>query len=184
MNSFYIFTTALIAFAVAIGAAAFWVFNIKEDKLPTLEKVPRSVFLGMLLVIPDLAWCIPNARPIMPDSLQGLLIPAAIVCAFLAFKFVDYLFSRALGGFFILLAYYFLHDSFAFRTPASPLFAAFCLVMGVIGLFFAGKPYLLRDFIRKSAQSKRLKWLSVSYLGLFSVLCLALGVAQLIRGKI
>ncbi len=180
MNTYYmIYVAGLLLFGCAVVFSGIWIIKLNPDNLSIKEKLPRNVWLGMIFGVAGLIWCIPHSKPILPDSLHPYLIPAVIVCAFLAYNFLDYLFARAIGGFMILLAHYFLHESFTLHTPASPVFAAFCMAMGIVGIFFAGKPYLFRDFIRKAAGNHRLRIGSASVCWVFGIFCVILGVLQL-----
>ena len=133
----------------------------------------------MFFAVVDLLWCIPHTRPLLPDNWHIFLFPAAILFAFVAYNYLDYLFSRAIGGFFILLAYYFLPESFSLHSPAAPIFAIFCFCMGTAGIFFSGKPFLLRDFIRKAADSVRFKIASAAFAMAFGLFSLVLGIVHL-----
>jgi hypothetical protein len=183
-NNFYVYCGALIALSIILGFSAFWIWGVNPENLEKREKTPRLFAIGAVLAIIDIAWVAPQTYYILPANYRALIIPGSILAAFLALKYLDYLFSRALGGFFILLAHYLLHDSFTFHTPFSPLFAVFCFAIGIVGLFFAGKPYLFRDFIRKAAKNKNLKFASISYLSLYAIFCLAVGIIHICRGQI
>lgn len=183
-NNFHVFCGVLIGLSVIWAFGAFWIWGINTENLGKREKTPRLFAIGAILAIIDIAWVAPQTYYILTANYRSLIIPGAIVAVFLALKYLDYLFSRALGGFFILLAHYLLHDSFTYHTPLSPLFAIFCFAIGVIGLFFAGKPYIFRDFIRKAAENKRLKLASISYLGTYAAFCLTVGIIHICRGQI
>ena len=180
-NPYNVYALSLILFAFFSGYAAFRVFLFSEKNISENEKLPRSLALGVPLAFCDLIWCIPHSQPLLPEHLHIYLFPTAIVCTFLAWAFLDYLFSRALGGFFILLAYYFLHESFTFRTPAAPLLAIFSFAIGITGIFFAGKPYLMRDFIRKASSDKKWKRSICAFFTAFSLLALVLGILHFLR---
>ena len=95
--------------------------------------------------------------------------------------FLDYLFSRAFGGALILLAHYFLQASFAYDVPVRPAIAALCLAMGTLGVFFCGKPHLMRDMIRKIATKASWKNSAVALSVVYAVVFLATGVVALSR---
>ncbi|OGV50986.1 MAG: hypothetical protein A2017_14000 [Lentisphaerae bacterium GWF2_44_16] len=180
-NPYTVYSFSLLLFSLFAGYIAFWVFRLNGKNISENEKLPRNLNIGVVLAFIDLLWCIPHSKPLLPVHLHVYLFPLVIVCTFLSRAFLDYLFSRALGGFFILLAYYFLHGSFTFHTPAASLFAVFSFAMGITGLFFAGKPYLMRDFIRKAATEKKWKHSISIFFIAFSLLSLILGILQLLR---
>ena len=184
MNTAYItYTLSLIVFGLFAAFAGVWIMKTTPFNVHIREKLPRNVLFGSILALAGLVWCIPHSKPILPESLHAYLIPAVAVCAVLAYNFLDYLFARAIGGLMILLAHYFLHESFTLHTPAAPVFAAFCLIMGVIGIFFAGKPHLLRDFIRKTASNGKIRLASASLCCIYGIFCIILGILHLNMGK-
>lgn len=176
-----IYFVSLILFGVSALVASVWSIRLKEENLPRWEKLPRNVMFGMILAVIDLVWCIPHSMPLVPNAMRPLLIPIAVFCAVIAYFFLDYLFSRALGGFFILLVYYFLHESFTYRTPVKPVFSICCFVLGIIGLFFCGKPYLLRDLIRQMARNKVWKHVMCTYLFVFAGFSICLAIIHLLN---
>ena len=180
MNTDYMtYVSGLMVFGVLIFISGLWIAGINPANLVEREKLPRNIWLGIIIAVISLFWCIPHSKPRLPDSMHKFLIPAAIICSIIAYNFLDYLFSRALGGFFILLAHYFLHASFTLHTPAAPLFACFCFAMGIIGIFLAGKPYLFRDYIRKAASSNRFRLSGASFCYIFGLFSFTLGILHL-----
>lgn len=177
MNDPYmIYCFALAASGIVSLLTGLWFLKLNGKNLESREKIPRNAVLGSIITIIAIIWCIPQAKPVVPPNFQHLIVPAAVISAVLAIAFLDYLFSRAAGGFLILLAHYLLHDSFTFHTPMSPLFAIFCFIIGTIGIFFAGKPYLMRDMIRKSAKEKNFKFAVSGFFTLFAAFCIGVSI--------
>lgn len=129
--------------------------KVNKENLEKREKLPRAALPGAILGIIDLLWCIPNAMPILPESLHKYLLPLAILLIILAYCALDHLFSRAIGGFMILTAHFYLKESFASPTILSAVFATLCLIFGTIGIFISGKPHLTREIIRLSVTKYR-----------------------------
>lgn len=149
----YLIMLPLCAAAMLIGA---WLLlRVNKNNLAEAEKVPRARIAGTVLGLIDLLWCIPNAMPILPDSLHKYLLPLAILLAVLAYIALDHLFSRAIGGFMILTAHFYLKESFANPTAGSMIFAVACFAFGTVGIFLSGKPHLTREIIRLSAGKYR-----------------------------
>lgn len=168
-----IFPWSLILLSLFSGAAAFIVSRKEFFISFELEKLPRNRILGIALGIFVLLWCASEAEPLVSDSMQKYLLPAALLCSWLGYMLLDFLFARALGGFLILLAHYYLLESFALDMPLSPIFSVFCFIMGTFGIVISGKPYFLRDIIRKLYSSVGWRTFGVSILGMFSI-CFAL----------
>ncbi|MDD3117944.1 MAG: hypothetical protein PHQ27_02075 [Victivallales bacterium] len=179
MDALKIYAISLLVFAMATGVAVWWIAGITPENLKQREQLPRKVFAGMVLAAIDLLWCIPHTKPLLPEWLHVYLLPTAVVLAVVAFLYLDYLFSRAIGGFFILLAYYFLHESFTFHSPAAPFFSLFCFALGIVGIFFSGKPYLMRDAIRLAARSRYYKYMLAALTAGFGLFSLLLGILHL-----
>jgi hypothetical protein len=174
----------MLVFGVLAMALAVLSLGLKEGNLLKWEKLPRNVYAGIVLAFIDLLWCVPHTKPLLPVPLHVYLIPAVFVLTWASYQFLDYLLARATGGFFILLTHYFLHESFTFRTPWAVVFAVFCYIMGITGLFFAGKPYLMRDLIRKTASDYRYKILFLIITFIYGLLSLILGIIQFVRGPL
>ena len=149
MSYYNIYLTALLSAGAVFFFIAFYILFFIQKSPEKAEKLPRKVLPGLIVATVDLAWCIPHSKPIAPDFLINLLIPIAILALWLSYRFLDYLFARAIGGLFILSAHFFLYSSFTFHAPAKPFFSLLCYILGLTGIFFCGKPYLMRDLIRK-----------------------------------
>ena len=166
------FTISLFGFAAVSAVASVWAFRQSPAKLAKWEPLPRNILFGVILAGIDLAWCVPESQPLVPDSMRSWLVPLAIASLWIVYQFLDYIFSRALGGFFILFAHYLLFASFAYQAPLAPLFSGFCLALGTLGIFFCGKPHLMRDLIRKISASKRWRYSTAATFAAYAVLFL------------
>ena len=167
--------------ALLCAAGAVFLLKVDKENLSRLEKLPRAQLAGAVLGLVDLLWCIPNAMPILPESLHRFLLPLALLLGILAYCALDHLLSRAIGGFMILCAHFFLKESFATPTPGAPVFATFCLIFGTIGIFLSGKPHLTRDIIRLGITKYR--FLTPVFLLLFALISLTTLILNLSGGK-
>ena len=181
MNAYNIYIAALLASGFGALGIAVWALRMNAEKLPRYESLPRNKYFGVVLACLCLLWCVPQARPIVWEWMLPWMYPLVGVFTVLAYFYLDYLFSRAVGGFFILLTYYFVHEAFTFHTPALPFFAIVCWLLGISGLFFSGKPHLLRDLIRKLTKSARVRYLTGGYFIVLGVSCLVMGIIYVLR---
>lgn len=179
MNDLNFYIGGLLLFSVICATGGVFTLLLNDSNISRWEKVARWTVGGGILALIDLLWCVPNARPIVWDWMLPLLYPLAILFTVAAVVLLDYLFARAVGGFLILMAYWLLHDSFTFHTAGSPVFAIFCFILAIGGLFFSGKPYLFRDLMRKVAGKKSWKYSVFVYLVLFSVFSLVAAIIHL-----
>lgn len=172
-----LFPYVLLSFGLVCAFVAAWVWrSLRAEGLSVWEKLPRSVVLGMALGALDLAWCVPHAEPVFYIGARQWLIPLAFVLLGVAYYCLDYLFSRALAGFLILLAHYFLLESFAAHTPVRWLFSLLCVVMGTFGVFLGGMPYLLRDLIRRICAVPAWRSAATGTLLFYAAACIVLAV--------
>jgi hypothetical protein len=183
MNYFSFFPYTLIAF----GAAAFiWFIYIltsfKISNLKKIDKIPRNVHLGIIFTIIDIAWCVPQAIPIFGVKDSTGIILLAIVCIIIGCGFLDYLFARALAGFFILLAHFFLWQSFAADISFMWLFPILCYVMGTFGILIGAMPHLFRDLLRKICNRRKWKVGFSILLILYTIVNVYLGIALIVNG--
>lgn len=180
MNPLTIYKIALFALTAGLIAAGIFSLRLSPQNLERYEAIPRNRIAGGMLAFVALLWCIPHTRPIIWTSWLPFLYPLVILCTVLAYAYLDYLFSRALGGFMILAAYYFLHESFSYHSTGTAFFSLLCWGVGIVGIFFSGKPYLMRDLIRKCAASARWRYATAAYCFIFALSALVAGIAHII----
>ena len=151
-----------------------------SENIKTREKITRNVFLGTILICIDLIWCIPISKPIAPEFILPYLFPIAFFLTYLGFQFLDYHFARAIGGFIILSASFFLSNVWAFDIPEDSIlamsFSLLTYIFGIIGLFLAGKPYLLRDWFRKCSTSAKIKTASTTFFVIYATVSIILAI--------
>lgn len=177
-----VFVAALLVFAVvSVFTAIFILTKFKAERIGVMEKIPRNVPLGVVFGAAAIAWCIPQAVAVFSaDSICGY-VTTAIICFLIGCFFLDYLFARAFAGFSILLAHYFLYQSFAAGIPFLWLFSLAFLVFGTFGIVIGGMPHLLRDLIRKACLNTLLKKVLGSVFTLYAIICVYAAVIQLVR---
>lgn len=111
-------------------------------------KLSRMRLGGVVLGIPCLVWSAWHGCIMLEGGLAKYhpvvwaLVP---VTAVLCYFFLDYLFARAAGGFFILCANELLRQSFAHAVLLRPVYSVACLLLGIAGLFMLGVPWRVRD---------------------------------------
>jgi hypothetical protein len=182
MFSLNIFIILLFIIGVT---AAFLVFytakNMNKGNINKIEKIPRNVLLGVIFAIIDILWCTPQAVEIFSQSSGVMIWSIAIAALVIGCCFLDYLFARALAGFLILLAHYFLRASFAVDLPLMWLFSIACLLLGVAGIFFGGMPHLFRDLLRKLCNSVKWKTTFVALFSVYTVLMLGAALFLVVK---
>lgn len=172
-----LFSYGLIIFGiVAAILALLTMMKIKKDSTKTLDKLSRNVILGAIIGIIDIAWCVPQAIEIFSIKSPDGIIIAAIICAIIGILFLDYLFTRALAGFLILLAHYFLWQSFGADVSSIWLFSSACLVMGTFGIIIGGVPHLFRDFLRSLVINPKWKLIFSFILLFYAVIGIYYGI--------
>lgn len=180
-SQYEIYYLALIGASVISAACGVFCWLMNPAKLPVYEKLPRQRTIGAVFSFLGLLWCIPHATPIVWSWMLPWLFPLVILSTILAYLFLDYLLSRAIGGLLILSAYFFLHDSFTFHTPGAWLLTVLCWALGIAGLFLSAKPHLLRDFIRKLASSALWRIISLLFFMAFAGVTLFAGIFHILR---
>lgn len=158
MNEASLFHTYSLAFGAWWLAVAVVTLVLNPKTLPYFEKLPRNRYLGIVIGWVAMFGCIPHAAAVAPAMILPYLTPIAVITPVLCFFFVDYLFSRAVGGSFILIAYYFLHASFNIHYPFMPLLAVFCWLLGILGMWISAKPHIMREYLRNAARTPAFKF--------------------------
>lgn len=182
VTDYNIYCFALMITAAISAVAGIWCLRVNPANLNFWEKMPREKVSGTILAFLALLWCVPHAVPIVWPWMLPLLYPMVFIFTVLGCLYLDYIFSRALGGIFILGAIYLLHESFTFHTPAAWILAISSWILAIAGLFISAKPYLLRDFIRLIAKNKIWKAVSAAFLLFLAVYSLIAGIMHLTRG--
>ena len=157
---FVLLSLAVSAFEVFMA----YVCAVAPQRFASL---PRNVRCGVALGVPCLVWAAWHACVMLEGGLARfhvivwLLVPTIAV---LAYFFLDYLFARALGGFFILAANEIIHGAFTYDIPLRPLFSVVCLILGIVGLFMLGTPWNMRDAIQHAASNRKHgKWMGTAF---------------------
>ncbi len=147
---------------VLMFVSAVWILRLNDKNIIKREKLARANILGIALTIIDFVLLLPHLEPVLPVFLAKIQLPLVIIAAVLAILFLDYLFSRALGGFLILGCYFLVHQNFYNHGVTMWIFPALCYLFGVGGICIAGKPVWLRDYFRKCAKDNKIKYLSLA----------------------
>lgn len=119
-----------------------------HPKLPAL--LARHRLGGLLLGVAVLCWCAYEGAAMLPARFATpvwLLVPVVTAACWF---FLDFLFSRALGGFLILLANHLIQHAFAYYCGARPLYCILALLWGIGGTALVAWPWLLRDALEQA----------------------------------
>ncbi len=168
MSDQSIYLAALIFAAILESGTGVWLLRRRPADKEWTDRIPRHKKAGAVLGFLALLWCVPHAEPIVFNWMLPLLYPAVVVFTVLGWFFLDYLLSRALGGLFILSAYYFVYSAFTWHTPYLAIFSILYWILGIVGICFSGKPCWMRDLLRKCCDSPRYRLIVSGFLFLLS----------------
>ena len=151
------FSSSSLSLAVILGVLAY-LLGVRCQRQPELWRcLPRERRFGTIVACACLVWSAYHVCLMLEGDLVQwriwvkMLVP---VCTVLAYFFVDYLFTRALGGLLLLLVAQALHLAMAVHLPLRPLYSSGCYLVGVAAMFVVGWPWLFRDLLEKSARSQ------------------------------
>ena len=161
-------------------AAAWWCFRLNSSNCSAAEKLPRNRLAGAVIGLIALLICIPHAQAVSPAFLLPFLMPLAVVIPILSYFFLDHCLARAIGGVMILWAYYWINASFALNSPMMWLIAITAWFWGAIGIWISGKPWAIRDWIRKCCTSAAWRNTSAVLLFLFALTTLLSTVMEVL----
>ena len=151
MTATYI--TANVVFGILIGGVAVvFAWGVRKDK-DLWRKLPRAAVLGMALGIPCLIGAAWHGTNLLQGDLAGLRIYVWLlmpVIAVLSWFYLDFLFTRALGGIFLLSVPHLLHLAFSLEIAGRPLYSALCYIFGVGGMLLVAMPWRFRDLLHKA----------------------------------
>ncbi len=176
-----IYASSMLAGVCVLAAGIFFLLRLNPTRLPKYEKIMRNRFWGMILGAGALIWCVPLAEVVVFDWMVPYLWPAAALIAILSFYYIDFLFGRALAGWFILLACHWPHWGFVTHFPLLGILTLCCYIMGIVGVCIGGKPCWSRDLLRGMASHGYLKYLTLGYFIFFAAVLLYGGIWILIQ---
>jgi hypothetical protein len=143
--------SSLILGLVFAGLAL--VFQVLIHRDPELwKRLPRERVLGGVLALVCLAW----ASGYVLELLEGSLARFPVL-AVLSFFAVEFLFTRALGTLFMLMAVHLLDKGFEAALPGRQLYSALCLLVGIVGMVLVGQPWRFRDLLESAASRVTLR---------------------------
>lgn len=165
-NDLSLKTVGLVVGAILLASHVFAFFKYETLK-PALVAVPRHEMLGTAILAIDFAWALlvwsemdlgefyNMERPVQLILIAGFFGVAGFVKEFLA--------VRAIGFFLILAACPVLDAAFLEPPLSRLLLVALAYVWIVLGMFWVGMPYLMRDQIAwVIAEPKRWKLLTLA----------------------
>ena len=165
-----LFTAGVLIGGLLQTAAAVWCLKLTEEKLPVNEKLPRNRLGGAILGMAALLVCVPHAQVVSPSFLLPFLYPLAVLIPILSYFFLDHCLARAVGGVMILWAYYWINTAFALNSPLLMLSAPAAWFWGALGIWISGKPWALRDWIRKASVNCKWRLCSAVILFIFALI--------------
>ena len=140
-----------ILVGLLLCGAHVWAYLRGEETRQFLKRFPRSYPLGVVLLSIDLLWAF--ALSWVMDwgefyYVQPYILVGLPIAFFLTLQFVDeFLAVRALGILCLLAAAPLLDAAFLHPQSSRLLLVVLAYVWIVLGMFWVGKPHLLRDQI-------------------------------------
>jgi len=164
----------------ALLAGLAFISAVSAVRTPDLwRRLPRDRTVGVVLALLCLLWCSIQIIPLLEGDMARfrvwirLMVPAVTVLSFL---YVDYLFTRALGGLVLLMVADLVHGAFVVHLPWRPLYAIVCYVVGVAGMFLIGMPWTFRDLLEKTSTSARWRKAAAGVLSFLAVFYAVFGM--------
>jgi hypothetical protein len=120
--------------------------------------LPRERVVGLAIGCVAVYWSGRLVLPLVTEfSFFGLvkvaILPFGLFLVVSSYFFLDYLFTRAVGGMLLLVVNYLLHAAFVTHAPMRPMFAIVCYVLGMAGIFMIASPFRFRDLLRRATES-------------------------------
>lgn len=149
----FLFSGLLFALIpLGLGGVFFFGTTIKPD---LHRRLPREKYLGIVIGAICLTWSAGQALPMLEGGLAKfqplikLLVPTVTV---LSFFFLNFIFTRALGGLMMLSATHMLHQAFIHHPPCRPVFSLACYIIAVAGMVALALPWYFRDLLEKCSE--------------------------------
>ena len=152
------FSASVTFFGLILVAFSFFCWRILPNKKQLWRLIPRDRTIGTVLGAICLIWSAINAYPLFEgaaERFRAFLMPAAIGITVLSYFYLDYVFTRALGGIILLSITWLLHEAFVISIPFRPLFSVICYSLGITSFFLIAAPYRFRDVLEKISNDGR-----------------------------
>ena len=164
----------LLLFSFCICGPALVMFKA-SDKSELARKLPRERILGSLLTLASFYWAGIQGYTLLKEDFATIsrwipiiLPPLALASCF----FIDYLFTRALGAFLVLLCTHYLALQFAMDVPMRWLSSSAIYLIALWGMFLIGQPWILRDLLEKCRDQAKIRQIAFSgFLLLNIIIC-------------
>lgn len=171
--------TAGIIFGAGLLAAHLAALVLKNKLIPLLREFPRDRTSGFVLLAICGAWSFFLISTMDLGEFYTIekLVKFAIPVGFflVAYYVGEFLAVRALGVLMMLVAAPFLNAAFLEPPISRLLIPAMCFVWIIVGMFWIGMPYLLRDWIGWITSEGTKRWqigceIGAAY-GLLTLVC-------------
>lgn len=160
-------------------------FLIRLKRYPELwRKLPRERNFGIVIGAVCFAWSAWIAYPLFEGGLTNLrnyLPYVAVAMTVLCFMFLEYVFTRALGGFLLLSTTTLMHQAFSDHAPARWLISIICYVIALASMFMIGSPWRFRDLLKSMTEKEKVR--TAVGIGLACVGAVFIVIAGLTHGR-
>lgn len=155
----FMISAAVLSLLMA-GALYILALLVRKNK-ELWRQLPREKIAGVVIAGIALVWAEMHAENMLQDfmnkgniSYVRFLVPVILG---LSFYYLEYLFTRAVGGLIVLVAVSAMDNAFIDYMPARFILSTFCYAWGIYALFMIGMPWIFRDCLRKAAYSENFR---------------------------
>ncbi len=167
---------------LSLMAAAAFAMLVLPRKSALWRWLPRERIAGTALMVLCLAWSAYLVAPLLEGGLSVYrkLLPCLVVLiAAGGYFLLEYLFTRALGGFLLLICSHMLHEAFACQAPWRWLFAIICYALGIIGMVMIANPWRFRELLQILTEKEKPRRAVAAGLLVCGLICLSIALGSL-----
>ena len=171
--------TAGILLGIVLIAGAILAFTQLPKYPDTWRKLPRERVIGFIIGLGCLNWTVNLVQFLLEGGMERFrpfLWPVAAIIAVASWFYLDYLFTRSLGGILLLVANYLIHAAFVHHAPLRPLLTLNCYLLGILGMILIASPFRFRDALQRAAESARYRQVMSGGLLLSGLITLAVSL--------
>ncbi|MGL4854889.1 MAG: hypothetical protein ACRC37_06520 [Lentisphaeria bacterium] len=155
-----IFSGIVFLLAVLFAFFSFYLLTRVSETSTIHLRLPREKRFGIVIAFFCFIYAAWHGRYMLENDLAKFQVYVWFFVPFvtiLMYRYLDFIFTRSFGGALVILTNHLMHDALVIHLPLRPMFALISYLLGTIGLFFIGMPWLFRNLLERIIASSSVR---------------------------